>query len=66
MAPKTKKQKTHKIGVKTKNKRKAKPPPDLHSWDEDYITEEEVKPNLRDVMNTISSLSTWIAANEQS
>ena len=62
MAPKPKRLRTPKKGVKTKNKRKAQLPPDPISPD-GFVTEED-EPTLKDVLNAIGSLATCVAANE--
>ena len=61
MAPKPKRLRTPKKGVKTKNKRKAQPLPDPVSSD-GFVTEDE--PTLKDVLIAIDSLATRITTNE--
>ena len=62
MVPRLKKQrKTPKKGIITKNK--AQQPPNPVSSD-DFITDEDSEPTLRDVMAAIRTLSTWVAISE--
>ena len=65
MPPKSKKQRIPKKGLKTKNKKKTKLPPDSASFEDDFVTDDEADPALRDIMNAIGTLSTRVAANEQ-
>ena len=65
MAPKPKKPRTPKKGVKTKNKRKAQLPPDPVSPD-GFVTEDESELTLKckDFLNAIGSLATCVTADE--
>ena len=53
---------TLKKRIKTNNK--AQPPPNLVSSD-GFITDEDSQPTLSDIMYAISTLSTWVAINEE-